>query len=275
MVPACPALVPAGIEPLRGSSQRSWTWPLHSGMNTRSGGRSPTTWYAMCSPPRSAYRVSGAHPMAQVFLSSVACERVVGDGRGATQFVGGRRPGGRLVDRATSTDRGRSAGADPRRDSTYGELANRVRRLAHGLTELGVRPGDRVGWLGVNHPVRDCGTCGRGYFAKTMRAHRFGESSDTQAVGVPYLADLLDTLGNGSTARTLRAAADAAPESPALRPAPAATPDAPARQPGVVDRDAILSLARAAIASALGDTTMLRTRPPRAGRTPGITIRAK
>jgi hypothetical protein len=108
-----------------------------------------------------------------------------------------------------------------------------------------------------------------------MRAHRFGESSDTQAVGVPYLADLLDTLGNGSTARTLRAAADAAPESPALRPAPAATPDAPARQPGVVDRDAILSLARAAIASALGDTTMLRTRPPRAGRTPGITIRAK
>jgi len=36
---------------------------------------------------------------------------------------------------------------------TYGDLAKRVRRLAHGLSELGVRRGDRVGWLGVNHPA--------------------------------------------------------------------------------------------------------------------------
>lgn len=36
---------------------------------------------------------------------------------------------------------------------TYAELATRVRRLAHGLQSIGVRKGDRVGWLGPNHPA--------------------------------------------------------------------------------------------------------------------------
>jgi hypothetical protein len=44
---------------MRGSSQRSSTCPLHSGMNITSGGPSPAAWYAICSPSRSAYRVSG------------------------------------------------------------------------------------------------------------------------------------------------------------------------------------------------------------------------
>lgn len=36
---------------------------------------------------------------------------------------------------------------------TYSELANRVRRLAHAFSDLGVQRGDRVGWLGANHPA--------------------------------------------------------------------------------------------------------------------------
>jgi fatty-acyl-CoA synthase len=36
---------------------------------------------------------------------------------------------------------------------TYGDLAGRVRRLANGLLRLGVERGDRVAWLGSNHPA--------------------------------------------------------------------------------------------------------------------------
>src|SRR5580765_4078333 len=39
------------------------------------------------------------------------------------------------------------------RSWTYGELAGRIRRLAGGLRRLGVGPGDRVAWLGPNHPA--------------------------------------------------------------------------------------------------------------------------
>ena len=36
---------------------------------------------------------------------------------------------------------------------TYSELAGRARRLANGLRTLGVAKGDRVAWLGPNHPA--------------------------------------------------------------------------------------------------------------------------
>jgi len=35
---------------------------------------------------------------------------------------------------------------------TYAQLAERIRRLANGLGELGVAKGDRVAWVGPNHP---------------------------------------------------------------------------------------------------------------------------
>jgi acyl-CoA synthetase (AMP-forming)/AMP-acid ligase II len=36
---------------------------------------------------------------------------------------------------------------------TYSILADRGRRLANGLRTLGVAKGDRVAWLGPNHPA--------------------------------------------------------------------------------------------------------------------------
>src|SRR3954467_4846949 len=36
---------------------------------------------------------------------------------------------------------------------SYGELADRVRRLAHALLQLGVGVGDRVAYLGPNQPA--------------------------------------------------------------------------------------------------------------------------
>ena len=36
---------------------------------------------------------------------------------------------------------------------TYGDLAGRIRRLSHALSSFGIGRGDRIGWLGPNHPA--------------------------------------------------------------------------------------------------------------------------
>ena len=36
---------------------------------------------------------------------------------------------------------------------TYADLSDRIRKLAPILIELGVRRGDRVGYMGLNHPT--------------------------------------------------------------------------------------------------------------------------
>ena len=45
-----------------GSSQARSRWETKPGMNTRSGGPSPSTWYAMRRPPELAYAISGRTP---------------------------------------------------------------------------------------------------------------------------------------------------------------------------------------------------------------------
>jgi acyl-CoA synthetase (AMP-forming)/AMP-acid ligase II len=36
---------------------------------------------------------------------------------------------------------------------TYGDLAGRIRRLGHAFSSFGIGRGDRIGWLGPNHPA--------------------------------------------------------------------------------------------------------------------------
>jgi fatty-acyl-CoA synthase len=58
---------------------------------------------------------------------------------------------GSWIERRARIGPGQVALVGDDRSFTYGELAQRVRRLANGLQRLGVGRGDRVAWLGPNH----------------------------------------------------------------------------------------------------------------------------
>ena len=60
---------------------------------------------------------------------------------------------GSWIERRARIAPGRVALVSDDRSFTYAQLARRVRRLANGLQRLGVGRGDRVAWLGPNHPA--------------------------------------------------------------------------------------------------------------------------
>ena len=60
---------------------------------------------------------------------------------------------GSWIERRARIDPHRVALVGDERSYTYAELARRVRCLANGLRGLGVGRGDRVAWLGPNHPA--------------------------------------------------------------------------------------------------------------------------
>lgn len=60
---------------------------------------------------------------------------------------------GTWIERRARADPDRIALLADDRSVTYDEFASRIRRLANGLRRLGVERGDRVAWLGPNHPA--------------------------------------------------------------------------------------------------------------------------
>jgi fatty-acyl-CoA synthase len=60
---------------------------------------------------------------------------------------------GSWIERRASIAPGQLALVGDDHSFTYAELARRIRRLANGLRQFGVGRGDRVAWLGPNHPA--------------------------------------------------------------------------------------------------------------------------
>jgi fatty-acyl-CoA synthase len=99
------------------------------------------------------------------------------------------------------------------RTLTYGDLAERVNRLARGLRSLGVRRGDRVGYLGPNHPsfletLFAAGTLGAVFVPLNTRlaareiAYQLGDSGTSVLVHGPAHAALVEEVRPGAAVRT-------------------------------------------------------------------------
>ncbi|GAB3576644.1 long-chain fatty acid--CoA ligase [Amycolatopsis endophytica] len=107
---------------------------------------------------------------------------------------------------------------------TYAELSRRVARLAHGLRGAGIRPGDRVAYLGPNHPAYletlfACGQAGAVFVPLNFR------------LGVPELDYALADSGATVLIHTPEYAETAAAVSARLRRVPAGELDATDDEP--------------------------------------------
>jgi fatty-acyl-CoA synthase len=102
---------------------------------------------------------------------------------------------------------------------TYGELAERVNRLAHGLRSLGVRRGDRVAYLGPNHPsfletLFATGALGAVFVPLNTRltareiAYQLADSGASVLVHGAGHAALVDEIGPGTGGVRSRVAVD-------------------------------------------------------------------
>jgi len=86
---------------------------------------------------------------------------------------------------------------------TYSELASRVRRLANGLRALGVAKGDRVAWLGPNHPAFLESLFAAGLLGAAMAPvnHRLDEAEISWVLGDIKPRVLIQHAAAGATAR--------------------------------------------------------------------------
>jgi fatty-acyl-CoA synthase len=101
----------------------------------------------------------------------------------------------------------------------YAGLLGRVARLAHALRGLGVRPGDRVAYLGPNHPafletLFATGMAGGIFVPLNTRlaapeiAYQLADSGASVLVYGPSHAELADAVRGGTADRDVRAVGD-------------------------------------------------------------------
>jgi fatty-acyl-CoA synthase len=105
------------------------------------------------------------------------------------------------------------------RSLTYAQVHDRATRLAHALRARGVRPGDRVAYLGPNHPtfletLFAAAAVGAVFVPLNTRlaapevAYMLDDSGSSVLVWAPELADVVDALGDRPTLRVRIALGD-------------------------------------------------------------------
>src|SRR5262245_37866342 len=124
-------------------------WPAAS--SSRSSAPTPTSSACRCTKPR---RCCPARAIRSTLVGSTPC-----DGRRAVAVAPSRNANGERLNLATWLER--AGKEDPQRPAlgrgtrvlrSYGELAERVARIAGALKAMGLAPGDRVAIAAVNSP---------------------------------------------------------------------------------------------------------------------------